>query len=173
MTVESEFLNISVDHLLKSMARIEACVSELSPAQIWVRHSANENSVGNLLLHLRGNVTQWILSGVCGMPFERDRDGEFDATSGADAPQLVADLRQTVTDAVAVIRSVSPERLLEKLHVQVYDVNVLGAIYHVVEHFSGHTFQIIYATKWLTGKDMGFYAHLREGNRSAADPNVP
>jgi hypothetical protein len=40
--------------------------------------------------------------------------------------------------------------------VQGYDVTKLEAIFHVVEHFSGHTFQIIFATKMLTGEDMGF-----------------
>jgi hypothetical protein len=31
----------------------------------------------------------------------------------------------------------------------------------VVEHFSLHMGQIVFAAKMMTGSDLGFYAHLR------------
>jgi hypothetical protein len=71
------------------------------------------------------------------------------------------DCAQLSTPRFAVIGRVTPAQLSEPLKIQGYDVNVLQAIYHVVEHFSGHTGQIIFATKFLTGEDMGFYRHLR------------
>jgi len=154
------------------MDRIEACVTRLTPQQVWQRHSENENAVGNLLLHLRGNVTQWILSGVGGQADHRHRESEFNARTGPGATRLLADLRSTMDQAAQLIRELSAARLLERISVQDYDVTVLGAIYHVVEHFSGHTFQIILLTKLFTGQDLGFYKHL-DSHGSLPDPKLP
>jgi uncharacterized damage-inducible protein DinB len=133
----------------------------LSPEQVWARGGENQNAVGNLVLHLCGNVRQWIVSGVGGKPDIRQRDLEFSARGGAGTGELLERLRATVAEAVQVIGSVSQERLPERLRIQKYDVSVMEAIYHVVEHFSMHTGQIIFATKMLTDADLGFYAHLR------------
>ena len=127
------------------------------------RGSDNENAVGNLVLHLCGNVRQWILSGVGGEPDVRDRDAEFAARGGMPVTELAARLRVTVEEAAAVIAAVPPERMAEPLLIQKYEVSVMEAIYHVVEHFSEHTGQIIFATKLMRGIDLGFYAHLRRG----------
>ena len=167
MNIDREFLQISADRLLQSMERIETCVAQLTAEQIWQRGSENQNAVGNLLLHLRGNVRQWILTGVGDAATARDRDSEFAARTGGDAKQLTADLKAVVEEAAELIRNLPAERLLDRIHVQVYDATVLGAIYHVVEHFSGHLFQIILLTKMFTHKDLGFYAHLREEKTSA------
>src|SRR5579864_2902687 len=160
MSVESEFLNFSAEKLTQLLERIETCVDRLTPEQLWMRHSENENAVGNLMLHLAGNVRQWILAGVGGAPDHRDRDGEFAARTGAGAQELKAELRSAVEEAVALIRALPPQRLCETIRPQGYEGTVLAAIYHVVEHFAGHAFQIMFATKLLTGGDLGFYAHL-------------
>ena len=153
-------LNFSADKLVELMGRIEACVQKLTPEQVWARGSENQNAVGNLLLHLNGNVRQWILHGVGGALDARDRDSEFAARGGGNAQELFAALRGTVEEAVALIRTLPPARLPERITPQEYDVTVLGAVYHVVEHFAGHTFQIIFMSKLFTGEDLGFYAHL-------------
>jgi uncharacterized damage-inducible protein DinB len=155
------FLDCSVRRLELSLSRIEACLEKLSEEQVWARGSENENAVGNLVLHLSGNVRQWIVSGVGGAPDTRERDGEFSARGDISIPELKQRLRGIVTEAAAVIGAVTPERLAERVVIQKYEVSVLEAIYHVVEHFSLHTGQIIFATKLLTASDMGFYAHLR------------
>lgn len=160
MSIESEFLTFSADKLSELMGSIEICAARLTPEQLWARGSENQNAVGNLLLHLDGNVRQWILGGVGGLANARDRDSEFAARDGASANELSAMLRSTVDEAIAVIRNVPAQQMLEPLHIQVYDVTVMGAIYHVVEHFAGHAFQIILLTKMFTGEDLGFYAHL-------------
>ena len=160
MTVETEFLTFSAGKLMQFMDRIDACVRQLTPEQIWRRANTNQNAVGNLLLHLNGNVRQWILHGVGGQTDLRDRDAEFEAKDGRDASELLARLRATVEEAAALIRQLPAGRLMEHTQNQGYDCSVLAAIYHVVEHFAGHTFQIIYATKLFTGEDLGFYAHL-------------
>jgi hypothetical protein len=128
-----------------------------------MRRSENENAVGNLMLHLSGNVRQWILGGVGGAPDHRDRDSEFSDRGGMDARELKARLRSTVEEAVTLVRGLPAERLTEVIRPQGYEGTVLSAIYHVVEHFAGHAFQIIFATKLLTGADLGFYAYLKSG----------
>jgi len=160
-TLQREFLTYSADKLRQLSERIETCVGELTAEQIWARGSENENAIGNLVLHLCGNVRQWIIAAVGGAPDTRQRDQEFAARGAIAAADLVERLRTTVTEAAAVLGQVSGERLSERIVVQKYEMSVLLAIYHVVEHFSGHTGQIIFATKMLTGGDLGFYGHLR------------
>ena len=156
-----EFLDFSARKIEELEGRIETCVGQLKEEQVWARGTENENAVGNLVLHLCGNVRQWIISGVGGQPDVRERDREFAARGGASIADLTARLRQTVTEAAGVIRSVTLDSLPQRLSIQKYDVSIMEAIYHVVEHFSMHTGQIIFATKMMTGSDLGFYAHLR------------
>jgi uncharacterized damage-inducible protein DinB len=154
-------LDYSTAKLQEQSKRIEDCVKRLTDEQVWARGGENENAVGNLVLHLCGNVRQWIVSGVGARPDIRQRNEEFDARGGVPIPELLEKLRTTISDAASVLQRVTPERMLERVVIQNYDVTVLEAIYHVVEHFSGHTGQIIFATKMLTGSDLGYYAHLR------------
>jgi uncharacterized damage-inducible protein DinB len=162
------FLDYSVRKLRELHVRIEDCLGRLTGEQIWSRGAESENAVGNLVLHLSGNVRQWIVSAVGGHPDVRQRGQEFAARGGLPAAELAARLRGAVDEAVAVLESLPPERLSQPIRVQQYDVTVLEAVYHVVEHFSGHTGQIIYATKLLTGKDLGYYRHL-----DAPAPHAP
>jgi uncharacterized damage-inducible protein DinB len=155
------FLDYSARKLRQQAGRIETCLGMLTAAQIWARGSDREDAVGNIVLHLCGNVRQWIVSGVGGVPDTRDRDAEFAARGGLSAPDLAARLRAVVDEAANVIAGVSSARLTERIVVQSYDVSVLEAIYHVVEHFSGHAGQILFAAKMLTSEDLGFHAFLR------------
>lgn len=164
------FLDSSVRRLKQSTQRIEKCVTRLTEDQIWLRGHDSENAVGNLLLHLTGNVRQWIISGVGGTPDTRDRDSEFNAREGPSKSDLLAGLWNTVEEASGTIDSVTAERLATLVHVQKYDVSVLEAIYHVVEHFAQHTGQIIFATKLLTGEELGFYSHLKRPAHSEKTP---
>ena len=168
MTLEENFLATAADKLAQNLDRIETCLPKLPADSLWARDSENENAVGNLLLHLEGNVRQWILSGIGGMPDTRDRRSEFSARSGATASMLLATLRAAVDEALNVIRTLPHPRLAESVHIQGYGTTVLAAIFHVVEHFSGHTYQIILLTKRATREDLGFYADLaRTGRREA------
>jgi uncharacterized damage-inducible protein DinB len=155
------FLDCSVRRLELNFSHLEACLGKLTEEQVWARGTENENAVGNLVLHLAGNVRQWIVAGVGGAPDIRERDREFSARGAVSIRELTERLQGIVAEATAVIGAVTPERLAERVVIQKYDVSILEAIYHVVEHFSLHTGQIIFATKLLTGSDMGFYAHLR------------
>jgi uncharacterized damage-inducible protein DinB len=165
MTIEADFLTSAADKVAENVDRIETCLTELPSHSLWARDSENENAVGNLLLHLDGNVRQWILSGIGAVPDARDRPSEFSARTGADASVLFAKLRDTVGEALALIRALPHRRLAEAVSIQGYNTTVLSAIFHVVEHFSGHTYQIILLTKRLTGKDLGFYSYLEKTGR--------
>src|SRR6476620_11616842 len=169
MTLEEEFLTSAADKLAENLERIDSCLTELPPPALWARDSENENAVGNLLLHLEGNVRQWILSGIGAGPDKRDRPREFSARTGADASVLFAKLRGTVGEAVALIRSLPHQRLRETVSIQGFDTTVLSAIFHVVEYFSGHTYQIILLTKRFTGKDLGFYSYLDKTGRKESE----
>lgn len=167
MGIEEDFLRTAAGKLVENLERIETCVAKLPADSLWARSSENENAVGNLLLHLDGNVRQWILSGIAGAPDTRDRPSEFSARSGATSETMLTTLRATVCEAVDVIRSLPHRRLTERVLIQGYDATVLSAIFHVVEHFSGHTYQIIFLTKRTTGEDLGFYGELAETGRKA------
>ena len=158
--IADDFVDYSGRKLRQFLDRIEVCLGKLTNAQVWSRGHEGENSVGNLCLHLSGNVRQWIISGVAGEDDERDRDSEFSQTGGSTNEELAAGLRLTVLDACARIEALSAARLEEEVEVQGYNMSVLQAVYHVVEHFAQHTGQIVFATKALNEEDMGFYRHL-------------
>jgi uncharacterized damage-inducible protein DinB len=155
------FLDYSARKLRQLSGRIEDCLGRLTHEQIWARGAGNQNAVGNLVLHLSGNVRQWIVAAIGGQADIRQRDAEFAARSGVGTSTLAEQLRGIVGEAAAVIETLAPERLCDNLTVQSYNVTMLEAIYHVVEHFSGHTGQIVYATKLITGEDLGYYSHLK------------
>ena len=158
--IEDIFLKFSADTLLQLSGRIKDCLGRLTYDQVWLRNSDNANSVGNLVLHLCGNVRQWIGFGVGGQPDLRDRDSEFAARGGLQPVELSRRLQATISEAAGIVRNVAPGRLTEMRTIQKYDVTVMEAILHVVEHFAQHTGQIIFATKLLTGQDLGYYKHL-------------
>jgi uncharacterized damage-inducible protein DinB len=167
VTVEETFLKFSADKLEQLHGRIQDCLARLTPEQIWARTSENENAVGNLVLHLSGNVRQWIGSGVAGLPDHRQRDTEFDARGGKSTEELADLLRTRVAEAASIIRAAPTPRLTQRITPQGHDVTVLEAIAHVVEHFSQHTGQVILITKILTSQDLGYYQHLRGSGRAA------
>ena len=169
-TLDRVFLEASTKTLDQLVSRIRDCAAKLSTDEIWARGHENENAIGNLVLHLNGNVRQWIISGVGGAPDTRTRDAEFAARGGTERAELVARLESTVREATAVIGQITAERLAEPVTIQKYHVTVMEAILHVVEHFSQHTGQIIFATKMLTGEDLGFYKHLKAAAHTEKTP---
>ena len=155
------FLEFSAAKLEQLCSRVEACLAGLSGEQVWTRGGENGNAIGNLVLHLCGNVRQWIVSGLGERPDIRDRDAEFAPRRGVAAAELSKELRSTVDQASVVLRGFNPDRLGERVTIQGYHLPFLEAIYHVVEHFSMHTGQIIFATKLLQTSDLDFYSHLK------------
>ena len=133
---------------------LEVCLGKLSDEQVWERHGAHENAVGNLVLHLCGNMRQWIMHGVGGAADVRIRDEEFGQQSGMTSADLYEHFVETVNEAKAVISSLPHDRLTERTTPQGRDVSVLDAIYQVVGHVQQHVGQIILLTKQMTGQDL-------------------
>lgn len=139
------------------LPKIERCLEKLSEEDVWWRAHPESNSIGNLLLHLSGNMRQWVVSGVGGEADERARQEEFDAREGQTRGELLGRLRQTLDEADAVLAKIDATRLLEERQIQGHEVTALRAIFHAVEHFSMHAGQIILMTKMLTESDLRFY----------------
>jgi hypothetical protein len=134
--------------------KIERCLDLLTDEDIWWRPNDASNSIGNLMLHLCGNVTMWIIGGVGKLPFDRNRQLEFDERGEISSAELRGRLKSVVAQADDVLKEVDATELLSRRHIQGYDVTVLEAIYHVVEHFSMHTGQIILISKTRVGQDL-------------------
>jgi len=139
------------------LPKIRECLDALGENDIWWRADETNNSVGNLLLHLAGNVRQWIVSGVGGKPDVRERPKEFAERKPLDKEELWQGLERAVKDADQVLKDLPPHTLLEQKVIQGFDRSVLQAVFHVVEHFSYHTGQIIFITKLRKGVDLKFY----------------
>jgi uncharacterized damage-inducible protein DinB len=133
-------------------------LQQLSEEEIWWRPNAASNSAGNLVLHLCGNVRQWIISGLGGATDKRQRDREFSEQGPIPERALVTQLRRTVRDALRVLAKLNDDSLAREYSIQGYeDVTGLEAVFHVTEHFSYHTGQIIYITKLKRGEDLRFW----------------
>jgi uncharacterized damage-inducible protein DinB len=152
----SLFLNYSCKRLDMVAANMKACLGRLSDEQVWARGGAHENAVGNLVLHLCGNIQQWIMHGVGGTKDIRVRETEFGTEGGLSAAVLAEMFAVKVADAQGVIASLPAERLSERTSPQPGrpEVSVLEAIYLVVAHAHEHTGQVIVLTKQMTGNDL-------------------
>lgn len=148
------FLKDSSAKLEQMTGYMKTCLGKLTDEQVWERHGPHENAVGNLVLHLCGNMRQWIMHGVGGAPDVRVRDKEFAAAGGVTGPELVEHLESTVAEARKVVDSFPPERLMERTTPQHREVSMLEAIYQVVGHVQQHGGQIILLTKQMTGQDL-------------------
>jgi uncharacterized damage-inducible protein DinB len=136
--------------------RIARCLKLLSEEEIWWRPNQASNSVGNLVLHLQGNVRQWIIAGLGGQEDRRERDREFVETGPLPRRALLGGLRKTVREADQILATLKQPDLLRMFSIQGYRVSGLQAVFHVAEHFSFHAGQIIFVTKLKCGKDLRF-----------------
>lgn len=137
--------------------KIQTCVDVLTDEDVWWRTHETDNSVGNLLLHLSGNMRQWIIVGIGGGEDERNRAMEFAERARLPKEELLRMFEATVREADDVLRHLDPGNLLDHRRIQKYDVTCLDAILHVVEHVAQHMGQIIYITKLRKGIDLKFY----------------
>jgi uncharacterized damage-inducible protein DinB len=161
MNPESQLQQCVADYcvgkLADSLKLVEKCLRLISVDQIWHRPNKVSNSIGVLVLHLTGNVNQWINKTLGGDEFERDRPAEFARRERLPTDEILGDLKQAVSRACDVVRELPLEKMTELVTVQGYTVSGVGAVIHVVEHFSLHTGQIVYATKILINRDLSEY----------------
>lgn len=139
------------------LPKIERCLERLSSEQIWWRPNEQSNSIGNLILHLCGNARQWIVCGLGDEADKRQRQTEFDERGGMPREELLKLLKHTIADVDKVLARFDVWQLLEVYQIQGTESTALAAIFHVTEHFSMHTGQIILVTKILANLDLVFY----------------
>jgi hypothetical protein len=160
------FLQATREMLLEqSWPRLRNCVESLTDEQIWWRPNPSSNSIGNLVLHLNGNVTQWIIGSFMRTDDHRDRPAEFSRTEGVSREELLQRLSATMERVSDVLDHITEADLMAKFEIQGYHTIGLEAIYHVTEHFALHYGQIAYITKLLADRDLGFYRELNKTGR--------
>lgn len=161
------FLAFSRQKLLNQYwPRLQACVGQLDDGQVWWRPNESSNSIGNLVLHLEGNVRQWLVASFREETDARNRAAEFSSSSGSSAIELLAKLGGTMDEAAAVLGALTEDQLRAPYEIQGYHIRGLDAVYQVVEHFGLHYGQIAYITKMLTDRNLGFYKELDRTGRA-------
>ena len=165
--VTTLFIEFSRRKLLEHYwPRLRASVEPLTEEQVWWRPNEQSNSIGNLVLHLNGNVRQWLVDSFEGRDDKRDRPAEFAAQSGMTAAAMLERLGATMDEAASVLEKLTEKDLVAWYHIQGYQVRGLEAVYQVVEHFGLHYGQIAYIAKSLSGRDLGFYRELTKTGRA-------
>ena len=155
------------------LPKIERCLEKLTDEQVWWRPNSESNSIGNLLLHLSGNARQWIVCGLGDEADDRVRQAEFDERRTIPRDELLATLRGTVKAVDETLAGFDPGRLLDGFKIQGNETTALAAVFHVTEHFSMHTGQIILLTKLLAGAGMHFYEFEGDAPKHNWLPDLP
>lgn len=156
--IAKEFKEQIIYRISESTRMIDLSLDQISEVDVWKRPNDNTNSIGNLILHLCGNITQYAIASLGNIEDHRERDAEFNAKNGYSKKELLDKLHCTINEAKIRIQSVSVSELLRKREVQGYNFSGMGIAIHVTEHYSYHTGQIAFWTKQLKDKkSLGFY----------------
>jgi uncharacterized damage-inducible protein DinB len=169
MSLRGLLVQSATTHLTEGVSRIEKSFSFLSQEEIWQDPNEHLVSVGNLVLHLCGNVTQYVIAGLGREPIPRDRDGEFTRKPAWTKEALVAQLRNTVDMAIGVLKSCTDSDLDAEYVIQGMPTTGAAVVVHVVEHFSYHVGQITFAVKLLKNLDVGYYAGIDLNQQNSTD----
>lgn len=119
---------------------------------LWQTLQGVENSAGNLMLHLEGNLREYVGRQLGGIPYTRVRPREF---SDRDVPrdELIHRIDDIALRIPAVIEGLSNDALDA-----VYPENVLGVsmstgqfLMHLYGHLNYHLGQIDYLRRILSG----------------------
>lgn len=146
----------ATQELNEALDRIKHCLAQLSDDQVWQRPAPGLNSIGNLVLHLAGNVRQWLVAGLTGVADTRNRPAEFAERGPIPRDDLLRSLEQTLHEATGTLARQSAADLLRPRKIQGFDVTGLGALFSSVPHFRGHTQEIIHMTRMLLGAQYKF-----------------
>ena len=159
-TFAKEFIEQSIYRIEENTQRIIKCLGEIEEIEIWKFPNDNSNSIGNLILHLCGNIRQYAISALSEIKDIRERDKEFSTKTGPTKSELLNELTDTISEAVSIIENIDENRLTKIYSVQGFNLSGIGIIIHVTEHYSYHTGQIAFWIKQIKNKDLGFYAGI-------------
>jgi Protein of unknown function (DUF1572) len=157
----TELRNALIDNIIRylldeNFPRVIKCLEMLNEEEIWYRPNSQSNSDGNLVLHLNGNLNQWILDYIGGKPFERNRQLEFDVKKTISKEALILMMTHLREELRFCIQSVTNNKMLDILPIQSQQETGISVLIHITEHFSFHTGQIAYITKWLKEQQTNF-----------------
>lgn len=148
--------NAAAEELVNAAKKVVHCLKQLTDEQVWWRPAPAMNSIGNLILHLCGNVRQWIIAGVGGAEDTRNRPGEFAERGPIATAELQRNVDKTVSEATDTLANASPAVLIENRRIQGFDVTGISAVFQSVAHFQGHVQEIIHLTRRQLGDDYEF-----------------
>lgn len=157
MTVTTEFKEQTIFRLQEKKEHIAKCFLQLSDADMWWQPNESSNSVGTIILHLCGNIGQYVMSSLGQQPDSRERDAEFSARNSHNKEELLQLISQTIDQASEVVENCTEEELLRVRMVQGFSFSGLGVVLHAVEHLSYHTGQIAYLVKLKNDQQIGLY----------------
>lgn len=157
-------IEAAVHELDRAVNTITHCVEQLNDEQVWWRPSASMNSIANLMLHVAGNMRQWIIAGVGHIDDTRNRPQEFAERGPIGKDELVRRLRDTAAEAVVTLTNANPDDLLVRRKIQSFDVTGFGAMFHSVAHLCGHTQEIVHMSRCQLGDryEFAFVPKTRE-----------
>lgn len=160
-SIKNELISITRNRLIEeSTERIKQCLIQYSTKELWYSTHNNHNSIGNIVVHLLGNITQYILSGIGSQIDNRTRDLEFSENKNLSAHKLIEQLDGLMIKVNQVLNTINDDDLLKTQRVQCFDMTTVDILIHVIEHCSYHTGQIVYYTKYLKNIDTRFYKDM-------------
>ena len=151
-----QFCELSTELLDQSMVKIRHCLEQLSAEQLWWRPQRSLNSVGNLCLHLAGNLRQWGIVPFSEVADNRDRESEFSSEIRISTVEVLQRLNDAVAESKQIWNAMEQKALRESVNIQGFDVTLMHAISHTSSHFVGHTHQIIMLTRMQLGEGYRF-----------------
>lgn len=157
---KSELIENAIYRIEESTRMIKITFGDLSEDDIWRKPNHASNSIGNLILHICGNMTQYVIASLGEKPDIRNRDAEFSTVEGFTKDELLQQLITTMNTAKTTIENTTSEQFLKVRPIQAFNFSGVGLVVHAVEHYSYHTGQIAFWTKVLKDKDLGFYDGL-------------
>ncbi|HEY1923169.1 MAG TPA: DUF1572 family protein [Tepidisphaeraceae bacterium] len=155
-TIPNEFIAANRHTLSEGMRKITHCVNQLTDAQLWWRSRPEMNSIANLMLHLSGNLRQWLIAGAIGAKDIRNRPMEFADRSNRPKSEILSILANAVSEADKTLANINPDQLLSRRRIQGFDTTVLSAITNSIPHFRGHVQEIIHMTRIQLGEKYRF-----------------
>lgn len=159
-SITNLFIKETIHFLELNPPRIENCLNRLTEEQVWQKPNEVSNSIGNLILHLCGNITQYVIAGLGGAPDQRERNLEFSVNETYSKKALLEKFNQTTKASTLVLQKTEEAEFLRTRKVQGFDMTGVGIAIHVTEHYSYHVGQIALLTKLMVAEDLGFYANL-------------
>lgn len=155
--IAKDFLENILYRIDENMRMVRKSFELLKEEDLWEKPNAASNSMGNLIVHLCGNMTQYVLAGLGGKEDQRRRDEEFTIKGGLNKAALMAKLSRVTDEVKEEIKGLTEEQLTRHYRVQGFDLSGTGILLHVVEHFSYHTGQIAFWVKLMKNRDLKFY----------------